>query len=369
MKRWIVLVALLCVGAAVLTLPPRSWIRMRTPERRRVNEIKAEIRHQDQLLRDLGQADSVAALVRQARAAGQFLVVRLGPDASPAQGDTIRRVLLSDAGVPATDMVSGLLVLPRRDGVAVVPRTKYPLARYFIGSDPVPHCIAVSEYARGVGSRPLTTGLVRWARDGTLFGPCRFFARYGEPGRRIGTWLDERDGYRFALDPAHPVTAPQSRPPGLLGAAMLYGTLPGAPDERCLAGNTGECRRAFLGLDDAASPERDTTVDDPALYPSTARLSFADFDHLAGSMLSDLDAEFGSARFARFWHSDTDVETAFQAAFGEPVGEWVMRWGRQRLEPLDPGSLNAPGHLAETLATFALAILLAVAIARRRQVG
>ncbi len=58
--------------------------------------------------------------------------------------------------------------------------------------------------------------------------------------------------------------------------------------------------------------------------------------------MSDLEAEFGRDRFARFWTSDQSVEDAFAAAFDEPIGAWTMRWAQDRMGPQKSGSIHRP---------------------------
>jgi hypothetical protein len=61
-----------------------------------------------------------------------------------------------------------------------------------------------------------------------------------------------------------------------------------------------------------------------------SRFGWFDFE-----LFWDLEKEFGPERFQRFWSSEQGLEEAFQAAFGESIGAWTMRWARDKIGPME----------------------------------
>jgi hypothetical protein len=83
---------------------------------------------------------------------------------------------------------------------------------------------------------------------------------------------------------------------------------------------------------------------------------------------SDLIGERGRDRFERFWRSEQSVDSAFVAAFGEPIGDWTARWQRSMLPrlPLGPGVGIPTASLALLLG--GLSITVTLLFVGRRQV-
>jgi hypothetical protein len=52
-----------------------------------------------------------------------------------------------------------------------------------------------------------------------------------------------------------------------------------------------------------------------------------------GLLLSLLEEEFGPDQFNAFWGSDLPVPEAFELAFGQPLGLWIMEWLRRYVDP------------------------------------
>jgi hypothetical protein len=50
------------------------------------------------------------------------------------------------------------------------------------------------------------------------------------------------------------------------------------------------------------------------------------------TFLSDLLDEVGRERFAAFWRSEEDAETAFLEEIGIPLEQWTMQWAQRHYE-------------------------------------
>jgi len=77
--------------------------------------------------------------------------------------------------------------------------------------------------------------------------------------------------------------------------------------------------------------------------------SFVELLGVGSYLFFAIEEEFGPERFGEFWRSGLDPTEAFEAAFGEPLDLWVMRWLRTYLDP----SPRGPGvPLQSTLFTI-----------------
>ena len=87
-------------------------------------------------------------------------------------------------------------------------------------------------------------------------------------------------------------------------------------------------------------------------------------------MLDQLEREFGSAAFARFWSSGAPMPQAFANAFGTSLGSWVQRWASDTYP--SPGSSDGRSlSIADIVYALGCMGLAATAVAlwsRRRQV-
>jgi hypothetical protein len=80
---------------------------------------------------------------------------------------------------------------------------------------------------------------------------------------------------------------------------------------------------------------------------------------------SALESDFGPARFGEFWRSPLQPEEAFQDAFGEPMGPWIMRWLRRYVDPPSTGP-GVPAR-ATLLTLLTLGFLLGAAVRMGRK--
>jgi hypothetical protein len=204
---------------------------------------------------------------------------------------------------------------------------------------------------------------------------CGYYARYGVPGPEVEAWLREggavhgsgadllrRSLYTRAMGPLRRA----------FGRFNVLNRLP-AVGMACLAGEEAECRHAFLGPREARttysfnnrslSEVWDVSPVDFLTPRWWGRGYFGGFDQF---VFQSLEAEFGPRAFQDFWNSDLPVEDAFQAAFGVPVGVWVMGWA-QDIWGVDERGPGVPVR-ASLASLFTLGILAALGIyvGRRR---
>jgi hypothetical protein len=93
--------------------------------------------------------------------------------------------------------------------------------------------------------------------------------------------------------------------------------------------------------------------------------------HLPGvehQLLTDLEAEFGQDRFARFWTSSLAVPEAFEEAFGLAPDRWLQGWVRRHYFSGPSGAeLVEAGAIAVVLLLGS--IVAALRTVRRRSVA
>lgn len=86
-------------------------------------------------------------------------------------------------------------------------------------------------------------------------------------------------------------------------------------------------------------------------------------------LFADLEREFGTEAFARFWTSDAAVPLAFESAFGIDAGTWMLRWTKEEVGTHQAGpGLRAGTSLLALLTLMALAATVSF-MATRRRVG
>jgi len=148
-------------------------------------------------------------------------------------------------------------------------------------------------------------------------GPCRFWAKYSAPGAQIASWLHDGHARYLWSDVDAGKDFHSSSRRGFLGTFNgFYLDVP-VHGVRCLSGQQRGCIDA---LDYSSS----------AGGGIAAQSGGQGFGYGEGALFAMIEEEFGSERFARFWSSGADLETAFAGAFGVAMDEWLMRWAQQR---------------------------------------
>jgi hypothetical protein len=377
MKGWLAIVSGASALVALWALPPSRLETppvQKLPEQIRYESVEGEIRRAHGALRALRWSDSLSALAVRAAVDGVAF--------SPPRGEGLEaaevrpweeRLRAALAGIEPRDpdMVVGVFWQPP-DHAAVpgVPSGIRMREVTFVGErDGTPYCIRAVPYTER-GARVM----LRYSGD---VGPCRLYAAYGTPGERIQEWLDA-SALRFARVAVPSFAAdfaltalPPRDATRLFGASRPQFADQNLAVQACLAGRAEACARAVTDPELIAP----RFGDEAWLVANSPASSFggdspdAPFGWLDDGLLYEIEARFGSDAFARFWTSAEPVAEAFEAAFGLPLGEWVLRWieghvGLYRAGPSLPWSSLG-------LSLLALAALAGVATgaAVRRRVG
>ncbi len=213
------------------------------------------------------------------------------------------------------------------------------------------------QYARAIAG---------WTRRS--LGPCAFYASFGKPSVAVERWLATRQ-HRFAhsaswdsLTIRHDLpwyARPETRADRAEWARWAFQQYPPVA-LGCLAERTAACRDAVAGHVPASG----------TVSPLIARSGDAARD-LPGSslLLAEMVRAFGPARFARFWIADLPPDSAFRAAMDTTLGEWVLSRQRDYGTTLVAGPTPSLVAGAVGLGAAALALVLAMAAATRRQIG
>jgi hypothetical protein len=215
-------------------------------------------------------------------------------------------------------------------------------------------------------------------------GVCSFAARYGLPGGNVFSWLKSGSYQRGARNPEQARILAErtararerARNQVLVDALNNLSFLNSVKWRyslvvaRCLAGRIESCEEHFLS---------------PAIHPADAhmvrglaeavpelwvggRLPVESMDE--EGMLTDLEAEFGRERFARFWTSELEVADAFRDAFGMSAGEWTYRWAAAHHPEATRQTrfgLASFGYGSQTVVLILAALVVAVLSERRRR--
>ncbi len=201
-------------------------------------------------------------------------------------------------------------------------------------------------------------------------GPCLYYAAFGEPGPHIARWLEERS-YKLAnsgnwTKPAE--VARRSEDPAawnVLVSNMSFNAV------ACLAGRADRCRPVVADVQQEEPLFRGASRGRAARVTGVFKRvqwggTFPNEDYFLASLVR----ETGRERFAQFWRSAAPVDSAFRAAFGQPLEQWTANWARRQVPPLPPFS-PAPRPIAVLFAALAVGIAVALAAAgvMRRQVS
>ncbi|MGH7559400.1 MAG: hypothetical protein ACRENB_00110 [Gemmatimonadales bacterium] len=230
-------------------------------------------------------------------------------------------------------------------------------------TEPAPRCLAIVPGRIGL-TGVLHVGEVTLKR---AIGPCLLLARFGAPGSTMRAWLTAArwrpavsiawltgarifsDGSRslpwssvlveddiFRDELFRPAWVSRgSRALDRLGLSdVLLFRRPrysmGAPGIRCLTGDRAACEATVV---DTALTARLGRAFPPDLTGAYWRVGSAGLHEARPHpewWISDLIREFGPERFTRFWKSDAPPDRAFEAAFGEPLGDYQYRWADEK---------------------------------------
>jgi hypothetical protein len=316
------------------------------PEFRRFAKIQEEVRQQGEVLRDVLVRDSILPLIPSEAGIAAML-----PDSGSGRTEYLRRIAQRES---ARKLEVAIPIIGVSVNYAIFPDIPQALSssRYYagVGTGGVPYCAVVIPFFR---SEALFN-----TRSASLLGPCNVWARHGAAGRHIRQWMHDTRG-QFAIDENSRVIAEYEE---TLFARQFGSQFRGTfESRRCRAGDRAACERAVI--------KADTSGGMPAGIAMTAdrwympRVAPGD-----AGLLADLETQFGSERFQRFWKSPEPVEKAFEAAFGVALGQWVQDWSEARYGPITLGSRMKLETVLFSLIFIGLFTALAVATVRGRRI-
>lgn len=351
---WIPLsvLALLVTGGylagAAMTSDARNWKdhRDRTPESRRYYQLKREVERlsgqmhmhalRDALINDMPSAPGVHAVRLGAVADTLWPAIRQNVNAT-------RQTVEPRAAV-------GVLVVASLGEDAI---TFEWGARTYVVTDTV-----------GAGKCAITRGASRASgfqrsSDHDLLGPCRMWARFGKPGEQIRRWL-EGGGYNLAAtETVHQYATGYGQ--RLFGVRSHWNRGRSTDAEACRAVREPVCARLFT--------QRTThPILPPAPGVSALEWYSMNLTYREGAMLYDIQKQYGDERFARFWTSSADVETAFHESFGITVGEWLAAYVAEHEGVIHAGPRLSAASILLSLLTLGVLVGITVMVAQRRHV-
>lgn len=367
--RWFAATGLACVAIAAAYLPPqpermsqqRGYIRA---TRTRLGIVNAAYSRTEEMLRDVRLRDSLRTALRRGGSRVENLVVVV-PTPLPVESRRQFRTTVEQLWQEAHTPTGSRLLVVLRDS----DRWAQPI--YVLPSALDGRCAAVVTidwnltWLRRETTRAEGTNLEPWLRE--RLGPCLYYASFGEPGPQISAWLSERY-FKVAntadWNAAPPNISLREDPPSF---DMLFSNM-SFEAVACTSGKVARCRNAVEHTQQdemrqfGARPTYGTGVIHRAFWPR----NFPFDDHY----LSGLVREMGRERFARFWTSRAPVDSAFLAAFGQPLDQWTAHWARTWVPDMPPfGPAPRPIAIVYVIALAVVAIALAAAGVMRRQVG
>ncbi len=380
MKHWPALVAVGCGLVALWLLPP-------DPPRRSLNYVppteaqalKVELRKEAERLNDVLKRvhwlDSLSGVLAEAQPDQNGVIVSFPEGIDDATTEQFRAQVALEIGRLGIESTEYTFAVARPNGrsgnheaFSWVLRTQPEFYALEPGDRKV--CLALRPFPDAPQSDFWGWGWSRTPGASNILGPCTHYLIHGSPGPAIGAWLRlgaAQFGMRYA-ESRNPFGAPSGSSLERMLRAPFGGRgitrNPGA--HNCLAGDEQACGNSVL---DAKLPAASLGLGDdvPAfLHRDLWGGAFYTFEE---SLLYDLEQEFGRDAFGRFWRSGQDVETAFQAAFGLPIGEWVLSWAQARLGVYRMGPMPSLEAILISLGVISFFLTIAIAMGTRRKVA
>jgi hypothetical protein len=327
-----------------------------TPERRAYNELTRRITAANDHLKELVVRDSVAR-VTPAQAS---LFVKVLWALPAEQLKRVNEAASQELGARAPLVPIGVVIAPTDLGShpALVQAKAFSTGeRLVIRSDPA-SCAHVLWSPRN--KTPFGIVMDWPIRDHRLLGPCRFWARYGEPGPRVFQWLAS-SSFRFTQN-ADFATRFATSPSNVYSGN--YSPL----DEGCRAGMRDACSKDLMYQmpDSARTPGVYRVAG--VFYPSRGVFSTPVGLGLS-SMLTQAETDFGPERFGKFWRSSRSVSLAFEEAFGERIDDYASHLLRRRYGSRSAGPAMNLVTVMQSALTIVLLILVTVFVENRRVVS
>jgi len=367
-SRWATLAGLGCLVIAIAYLPPQPLERLdtpggnRTPERKRLQLINGAQSRTRQLLLEIQFRDSLQRSFSAARpGAPAVTVVVRGPLPKSSRRElNVAMARLWESVDPVPEARVALLVNAHARGW----QRSYVLPTVLDGRT----CVAsISldwsvQWLQKPTSSEAGTNLRPWLRD--AIAPCLYYAVFGRPGPAIEAWLTER-AFRpaYGADWSAPRTTLVPRDDQERDVYNYLLSQASFDALACADGDLPRCRHAMLGP--ARDEIRSRRV--PGLiHRNFWALGFPGEERYFAALVHDL----GRERFGRFWRSSAPVDSAFLAAFGQPMEAWTARWTGDFASDVPPfGPAPRPKAVLFSLALAAIAVAAAASLVTRRQVG
>jgi hypothetical protein len=368
LSRWATLAGLGCLVLAIAYLPPQPLERLGTPEHigtpegKRHQLISRAQNHTRQLLLEVQFRDSLRRALSAVRPGAPAVTVAVaGPIPESSRRElNVAMAHLWESLDPVPQARVAILVNANVQGL----QRSYVLPGILDGRT----CVAsISldwsvQWLRKPTSNESGTNLRPWLRD--AIAPCLYYAVFGRPGPAIEAWLTER-AFRpaYGADWNAPPTTLVPRDDQERGVYNYLVSQASFDALACADGDLPRCRQAMLG------PARDEFRSQ-----RIAGLIRRDFWSLGfpgeDRYFPALVHEMGRERFARFWRSSAPVDTAFLAAFGQPMEAWTARWTGDFASDVPPfGPAPRPQAVLYSLALAAIAVAAVTGLVTRRQVG
>ena len=392
MRLWIAAAIGACLVIAVAYLPPRGGVREPPSPFRLMLPQLTPARLRAQALADAWRAAAAEVRLQESRARLDIDLARLGsanggpallidgPDSAVSfLGPTLRAELETTwrrLGLGVTKVAVVVVVHVPGSGLtggAAPPEERGGGAAYLLpDSTDRTTCVVVLQAGYWILDL-LKTRRLRWAGQFRTnlkdsFGPCAFYAAYGNPSKPVRHWLANRN-FDLALSPVWDEAGNVERTAWWLVDSrsgrwwweMIYRLSPSTVG--CLAGRATECKGAVLdGVDYAFDDSL------PRVVVPGRRWWLRQGLVPGERYLADVARDVGHDRFLRFWNSPFPVDTSLAEALKMPIGRWTERWERRyvRRVPLGPAAPRSASLLAMLLG--AVAVTTVALTAQRRQV-
>ncbi len=357
MKHWIGLVLAGCALLAVAALPPRApridgRVTSSAAERRAA-ALSSEVRRDHELLKRLRWQDSLPSLVIRKAVDGVAVV------APPQFPDSVLAAVRSqvldekrELGRTDPHVLFGYVFQPNDQSAqpGIHTRSTYnPWPDVMAGeAEGHPYCLAVLEVSRRTLDRP--EGLrnsMRWylgSHRTEMMGICRLVLRYGLAGTDVTSWLKAgASSFALSQNRASGAQAWRTRWNSTSSAVLaqwLAHLSPSGPLRACLARRTEAClaeARVIHPQDSSRSMAIGVFIQTHSDFLRATSPGSPPFSLAGGFLFADLEQEFGSDAFGRFWRSNEGVQQAFHDAFGVDMDTWLVRWTRRNLPTYRPG--------------------------------
>ena len=392
LRRWVVAVV---AGSALILLAyrPRDeetrpvWWEQRlavpTPEQRRLDALGTALRQARSELVLAERRDTLLRMPRPRTRIDSLLAVprRLAPNSGSPQLQVM--FPLSAERRRAVDQALAQVWRGVGPGDTTIRVAAVILDRYGLDTYLLPYgtdgrtCIAalpigwdMRRLSRPGEEPPPNELMVAFFEDG--LGPCAYYAAFGRPGPQIEHWLEQR---RFDLAGrfdwhAHAEVQPETSPNQLLETFLspYFDSRFSASFDAlgCAAGDAAACRKALFqpSLGPSLLPRAL-----PGVVIGIGWLGEGRGFYGGESYLTDLVREMGRGRFGLFWRSTLGPDSAFAAAFDQPIDRWTARWQQRRLRGMVLRNRVSPTAVLLSVLLAAAVIGGGALVATRRTVG